>query len=238
MLPNGYGKVISVVLSPRRGIPGMFHSSAARAAVESMTRTLATEWGGRGVRLTCVAPGTIDTEGWRGYGDTVESVAATIPLRRLGTAERGRADDRLPGLARRRLRHRHDGRDRRRRRQRRPAAGPRVVTPAARLGRARRRAARGAGRGRRAARARTSWRGARASTRAPSRACSRRCSRPGSSSASPAASAGSSGSGSCTSATPRSRASTCATSPGRCSSNSCARRARRPRSRCRRRARA
>jgi citronellol/citronellal dehydrogenase len=87
MLPNGYGKVISVVLSPRRGIPGMFHSSAARAAVESMTRTLATEWGGRGVRLTCVAPGTIDTEGWRGYGATVEEVAATIPLGRLGTAE-------------------------------------------------------------------------------------------------------------------------------------------------------
>ncbi|MDX6537312.1 MAG: hypothetical protein QOD37_1653 [Gaiellales bacterium] len=85
MLPNRYGKVISVVLSPRRGIPGMFHSSAARAAVESMTRTLATEWGGRGVRLTCVAPGTIDTEGWRGYGDTVEQVAATIPLNRLGT---------------------------------------------------------------------------------------------------------------------------------------------------------
>ena len=85
MLPNGYGKVISVVLSPRRGIPGMFHSSAARAAVESMTRTLATEWGGRGVRLTCVAPGTIDTEGWRGYGDTVEDVAATIPIGRLGT---------------------------------------------------------------------------------------------------------------------------------------------------------
>ena len=87
MLPNGYGKVISVVLSPRRGIPGMFHSSAARAAVESMTRTLATEWGGRGVRLTCVAPGTIDTEGWRGYGDTVEEVAATIPIGRLGTVE-------------------------------------------------------------------------------------------------------------------------------------------------------
>jgi citronellol/citronellal dehydrogenase len=87
MLPNGYGKVISVVLSPRRGIPGMFHSSAARAAVESMTRTLATEWGGRGVRLTCVAPGTIDTEGWRGYGDSVEDVAATIPLGRLGTVD-------------------------------------------------------------------------------------------------------------------------------------------------------
>lgn len=85
MLPNGYGKVVSVVLSPRRGIPGMFHSSAARAAVESMTRTLATEWGGRGVRLTCVAPGTIDTEGWRGYGDAPEDVAATIPLGRLGT---------------------------------------------------------------------------------------------------------------------------------------------------------
>ena len=87
MLPNGYGKVISVVLSPRRGIPGMFHSSAARAAVESMTRTLATEWGGRGVRLTCVAPGTIETDGWRAYGDDPAEAAATIPLQRLGTPE-------------------------------------------------------------------------------------------------------------------------------------------------------
>ena len=90
MLPNGYGKVISVVLSPRRGIPGMFHSSAARAAVESMTRTLATEWGGRGVRLTCVAPGTIDTEGWRGYGATVEEVAATIRSAASGRPRRSR----------------------------------------------------------------------------------------------------------------------------------------------------
>lgn len=87
MLPRGYGKVISIVLSPRRGIPGMFHSSAARAAVESMTRTLASEWGGRGVRVCCIAPGSIDTEGLRGYGVPQDAVASTIPLGRLGRPE-------------------------------------------------------------------------------------------------------------------------------------------------------
>ncbi len=87
MLPNGYGKIVSIVLSPRRGIPGMFHSSAARAAVESMTRTLASEWGRHGIRLTCVAPGSIDTDGLKGYGQDASAVAASIPLGRLGSAE-------------------------------------------------------------------------------------------------------------------------------------------------------
>ena len=87
MLPNGYGKIISIVLSPRRGIPGMFHSSAARAAVESMTRTLASEWGRHGIRLTCVAPGSIDTDGLKGYGREASEVASSIPLGRLGSPQ-------------------------------------------------------------------------------------------------------------------------------------------------------
>jgi len=41
-IPQGEGAVISVTLSPHNGMPGMVHSGAARAAVENMTRTLAT----------------------------------------------------------------------------------------------------------------------------------------------------------------------------------------------------
>ena len=37
MIPRGYGKVVSVTMTPQRGIPYMAHSSAARAAVESLT---------------------------------------------------------------------------------------------------------------------------------------------------------------------------------------------------------
>jgi NAD(P)-dependent dehydrogenase (short-subunit alcohol dehydrogenase family) len=56
MLPQRYGKIVSITMSPHRGTPGMAHSSAARAAVESLTRTLAAEWGPRGVRLVAITP--------------------------------------------------------------------------------------------------------------------------------------------------------------------------------------
>jgi NAD(P)-dependent dehydrogenase (short-subunit alcohol dehydrogenase family) len=87
MIANGGGRVISVVLCPERGIAGMVHSSAARAGMGAVTRTLAMEWGRYGIGLVCVAPGWIDTEGVRGYELDLDEVAAAIPMRRLGSAE-------------------------------------------------------------------------------------------------------------------------------------------------------
>ena len=43
----------------------MAHSSAARAGVESLTRTLAVEWGRHGIRLVAVAPGMTMTPALR-----------------------------------------------------------------------------------------------------------------------------------------------------------------------------
>ena len=87
MLPQGYGKVASVTMTPHRGIPYMAHSSAARAAVESLTQTLAVEWGPRGVRLVAVAPGIVHTQAWEGYGLDPVGVAGSMLLRRLQTPE-------------------------------------------------------------------------------------------------------------------------------------------------------
>jgi citronellol/citronellal dehydrogenase len=87
MIPHGYGKVVSVVISPRRAMPGMAHSAAARAGVESMTRTMAVEWGRHGVRLNCVAPGIIRTEAWERYGLDPGLVASALPAGVLGTPE-------------------------------------------------------------------------------------------------------------------------------------------------------
>jgi citronellol/citronellal dehydrogenase len=87
MIPQGGGRVISVVLCPQRGIAGMAHSSAARAGMGALTRTLAMEWGKYGIGLVCVAPGWVDTEGVRGYGEDLDEVAGRIPLGRIGTAE-------------------------------------------------------------------------------------------------------------------------------------------------------
>lgn len=87
MIPRGYGKVVTITMTPRRGIPGMAHSSAARAAMESLTQTLAAEWAQHGIRLVAVAPGIVHTKAWEGYGIPPETMAAVIPAGRLQTPE-------------------------------------------------------------------------------------------------------------------------------------------------------
>ena len=88
-IPQGWGKVVSVTLSPHHGMPGMVHSGAARAAVENMMRTLSVEWARHGIRLCAVAAGQFDTEVLRTkYPKEVsENVARTVPLGRLGTPQ-------------------------------------------------------------------------------------------------------------------------------------------------------
>jgi citronellol/citronellal dehydrogenase len=88
MIPGGGGKIVNVTLSPHHGLPGLAHSSAARAAVENLTRVLSIEWARFGIRLTAVAAGHFDTEALKKYPRPVyEGVAATVPLGRLGRPE-------------------------------------------------------------------------------------------------------------------------------------------------------
>ena len=68
MIERGYGKIVSITMTPRRGLPGMSHSSAARAGVESLTRTLSVEWGKYGIRTAAIAPGIVHTAAWGGTG--------------------------------------------------------------------------------------------------------------------------------------------------------------------------
>ena len=67
--------------------PLQIHVSAAKAAVDAITRSLAVEWGKYGIRANGIAPGPIaDTEGMkRLVPDAVkEKVAKKIPLGRFG----------------------------------------------------------------------------------------------------------------------------------------------------------
>jgi citronellol/citronellal dehydrogenase len=86
--PRG-GKIVNVTLSPHHGLPGMAHSSAARAAVENLTRVLSIEWARFGIRLTALAAGhfATDTLMTKYPKPVVEGVAGTVPLGRLGTEE-------------------------------------------------------------------------------------------------------------------------------------------------------
>lgn len=86
--PRG-GKIVNVTLSPHHGLPGMAHSSAARAAVENLTRVLSIEWARFGIKVTALAAGHFATETLRTKypKQVVEGVAGTVPLGRLGTEQ-------------------------------------------------------------------------------------------------------------------------------------------------------
>jgi NAD(P)-dependent dehydrogenase (short-subunit alcohol dehydrogenase family) len=63
-------------------------SAAAKAGIVAMTRSLAAEWGPKGIRLNAIAPGLFPTEGaWQRLyppGSQVEAQEEAVPLRRYG----------------------------------------------------------------------------------------------------------------------------------------------------------
>lgn len=89
MIPNRSGTVFFMAFSPRRGIPGMVHATAARAALENLAAGLSLEWSRYGIRTMCVAPGTIATEGLEAaYGEADRRRwEQAVPLGRLGRPE-------------------------------------------------------------------------------------------------------------------------------------------------------
>lgn len=89
MIPGDGGKVVNVTISPHNGLPGMAHSSAARAAVENLTRVLAIEWARFDIKLTAIAAGQFatDTLLTKYPQQVVDHLAQTIPAGRLGTEE-------------------------------------------------------------------------------------------------------------------------------------------------------
>lgn len=58
------GSIVNVASQTAfNGSKGFPHYTASKGAIVSMTRSLATEWGPRGVRVNCVAPGFTPTPG-------------------------------------------------------------------------------------------------------------------------------------------------------------------------------
>jgi citronellol/citronellal dehydrogenase len=86
MRDAGAGTIINVTVSPHHGMPAMAHTGAARAAVEAITRELASAHGPRGVSVIAVALGRFDTESLRKYPAGLwRRAAAIVPVQRLGS---------------------------------------------------------------------------------------------------------------------------------------------------------
>ena len=84
------GAVVLNISAPQAYIPMAMqaHVCAAKAGVDMLTRVLAIEWGGAGVRVNSITPGPIDdTEGMRRLAPSEESrqkILQTLPLQRMG----------------------------------------------------------------------------------------------------------------------------------------------------------
>lgn len=89
MLERGRGSIINVTtMVASKGVPGASAYSASKAAVESLTRTWAAEFGAGGVRVNSVAPGPTRTEGVAAeWGETNEELGRSLPLGRTADPE-------------------------------------------------------------------------------------------------------------------------------------------------------
>lgn len=89
MYDNGGSVVFVTAISARTALTGFTHTVAARAGVTGMMKTLAAEWGEYGIRLNCVAPGTIETEALGRYPFSPEQWKKLnrSVLNRMGMAE-------------------------------------------------------------------------------------------------------------------------------------------------------
>lgn len=81
------GSIANIVIVTTHGLYGVAHSIAARSGVIGLTRSVAVEWAPLGIRVNCVAPGAIETEGWKVYTPEVRtSYARANPMMRTGSA--------------------------------------------------------------------------------------------------------------------------------------------------------
>ena len=93
MIASGRGgRILNLVAAYAwTGGPKTLHSAVAKAGVVAMTRTLAVEWAGYGIRVNALCPGPVDTEMTRrqlwDVPEVRQAVLRDIPTGRFGTVE-------------------------------------------------------------------------------------------------------------------------------------------------------
>jgi citronellol/citronellal dehydrogenase len=79
------GSIVNIVAVVSRGMPQVAHTAAARAGVIYLSKSLSVEWAPLQIRVNCVAPGSIATDGLNVYPrEAAEAFAISNPMKRLG----------------------------------------------------------------------------------------------------------------------------------------------------------
>lgn len=96
MLARGGGRIINVasVVSTVKAVPNRFAYAATKGAVIAMTRAIAADFVGQGIRCNAICPGTIDTPSLHerlaaagDYGANLQAFRQRQPLGRFGRAD-------------------------------------------------------------------------------------------------------------------------------------------------------
>ena len=89
MLERQRGNIVNITsMVAAKGVPAASVYSSSKAALESLTRTWAAEFGRRQVRVNAVAPGPTRTAGVIAeWGDTNEELGRALPLGRVAEPE-------------------------------------------------------------------------------------------------------------------------------------------------------
>lgn len=89
LVSSGDGRVVVISsVAAEQAIPGQVAYAASKAGLVGMARTLAAEWGGRGIRCNVIMPGFIATPKVLGMPEEVKRQATDqVPLGRFGETD-------------------------------------------------------------------------------------------------------------------------------------------------------
>ena len=89
MIARGTGSIINMSsVAARQAFPGMSVYGATKGAIESLTRSYATEFAEAGVRVNAIAPGTVSSDYvMELLGPAADVLKEDVPMKRIGTPD-------------------------------------------------------------------------------------------------------------------------------------------------------
>jgi 3-oxoacyl-[acyl-carrier protein] reductase len=89
MMKGRWGRMINITsVTGLHGNSGQANYAAAKAGIVGLTKTIAKEFGSKGITANAIAPGYIETDMTAVLGEEIrQSVEKMVPLRRYGQSE-------------------------------------------------------------------------------------------------------------------------------------------------------